>query len=188
MIARSHARAQTEPAGAAPTLRRPFRIGHGYDIHRLQPGGKRCSAASSSSDQISPIAHSDGDVVIHAMVDATARRAWGGATSASMFPDTRCCSGKAPPAGSFFENVTLKVREAGYRVVNADVTILAENAEDRPAQIRDDRNASRAVSAVTRRQYKGRDERRLRRCRPRRSRSPRTPSCCSPGEMTSRSE
>src|SRR5438046_7071314 len=53
---------------AAPTA--PFLIGHGYDIHRLQPGGKLTVCGVVVSDEMSAIAHSDGDVAYHAIVDA----------------------------------------------------------------------------------------------------------------------
>ena len=47
-----------------------FRIGHGYDLHRLQAGGQLVLGGVVVSSEISPVAHSDGDVVIHALVDA----------------------------------------------------------------------------------------------------------------------
>ena len=46
------------------------RIGHGYDIHRLQAGGKLVLGGVLVAEGISPVAHSDGDVVIHALADA----------------------------------------------------------------------------------------------------------------------
>ena len=47
-----------------------FRIGHGYDVHRLQKGGTLWLGGVAISDELSAIAHSDGDVAIHALVDA----------------------------------------------------------------------------------------------------------------------
>src|SRR3954464_14191919 len=47
-----------------------FRIGHGYDLHRLQVGGRLMLAGIEVAQNLSPIAHSDGDVVLHAVVDA----------------------------------------------------------------------------------------------------------------------
>ena len=46
------------------------RIGHGYDLHRLEPGPRLVLAGVSVSEDIRPVAHSDGDVVLHALVDA----------------------------------------------------------------------------------------------------------------------
>ncbi len=65
----------------------PFRIGHGYDIHRLQPGGKLVLAGVTVATDLSPIAHSDGDVVLHALVDALlGAMGWG--DIGEMFPNT----------------------------------------------------------------------------------------------------
>src|SRR5581483_10611077 len=61
-----------------PTSIIPFRVGHGYDIHKLQSGGKLFLGGVCVSDQISPIAYSDGDVAIHALIDAIlGAMAWG---------------------------------------------------------------------------------------------------------------
>jgi 2-C-methyl-D-erythritol 2,4-cyclodiphosphate synthase len=46
-----------------------LRIGHGYDIHRLQSGGKLVLAGVEVAGDLSPVAHSDGDVVLHAVVE-----------------------------------------------------------------------------------------------------------------------
>lgn len=102
----------------------PFRIGHGYDLHRLQPGGKLMLAGIEVSQTLSPIAHSDGDVVIHALVDALlGALAWG--DIGELFPNTDP-QWKDAPSRVFLEHVYAKVRAEGYSLVNADVTILAE--------------------------------------------------------------
>ena len=64
-----------------------LRIGHGYDIHRLQPGGKLTLCGVVVSDEMSPIAHSDGDVVYHALVDAVLG-AMGMGDIGESFPNT----------------------------------------------------------------------------------------------------
>src|SRR3954471_8062748 len=72
------------PDRVAPT---PFRIGHGYDLHRLKKGGRLMLAGVLVSEEVGPIAHSDGDVVIHAVVDALlGAMAWG--DIGQHFPDT----------------------------------------------------------------------------------------------------
>ena len=48
----------------------PFRVGHGYDLHRLRQGGTLMLGGVAVSTELSPVAHSDGDVVLHAIVDA----------------------------------------------------------------------------------------------------------------------
>ena len=101
-----------------------FRIGHGYDLHRLQPGGQLLLGGVVVSTDLSPIAHSDGDVVIHALVDALlGAMGWG--DIGEHFPDTDPQWENAP-SRLFLEEVLKKVWTAGFALVNADVTILAE--------------------------------------------------------------
>jgi 2-C-methyl-D-erythritol 2,4-cyclodiphosphate synthase len=99
-------------------------IGHGYDIHRLQSGGKLVLAGVTVSGQISPIAHSDGDVVIHAVVDALLG-AMGLGDIGEMFPNTDP-RWKGAASRVFLEAAYARVRQAEYHLVNLDATILAE--------------------------------------------------------------
>jgi 2-C-methyl-D-erythritol 2,4-cyclodiphosphate synthase len=102
----------------------PFRIGHGYDLHRLQPGGKLILGGIEVTDTLSPIAHSDGDVVLHALVDALlGAMGWG--DIGELFPNTDE-RWRNSASRVFVEEVFARVHSAGYRVLNCDVTILAE--------------------------------------------------------------
>ena len=108
----------------------PFRIGHGYDLHRLQPGGRLLLAGIVVSDQISPVAHSDGDVVLHALVDALlGAMGWG--DIGEHFPDTDL-KWKGAASRVFVETVYAQVRQAGYELLNLDVTLLAEKPKIKP--------------------------------------------------------
>jgi 2-C-methyl-D-erythritol 2,4-cyclodiphosphate synthase len=102
----------------------PFLIGHGYDLHRLQSGGTLMLGGVAVSNELSPIAHSDGDVVLHALVDAILG-ALGQGDIGEHFPDT---DPKWHNAASrhFLKHAVDLARQAGYGVSNADVTILAE--------------------------------------------------------------
>ena len=101
-----------------------MRIGHGYDLHRLQPGGKLMLGGIEVAADLSPIAHSDGDVVIHALVDALlGAMGWG--DIGELFPNTDP-RWKASPSVVFLDHVYEKVRAANYHLVNADITVLAE--------------------------------------------------------------
>jgi 2-C-methyl-D-erythritol 2,4-cyclodiphosphate synthase len=102
----------------------PFRIGQGYDIHRLQSGGKLVLAGIEVAQGISPIAHSDGDVVFHAVVDALLG-AIGQGDIGEKFPNTDP-RWKGAASRLFVEEAMREVRGVGYRVVNVDVTVLAE--------------------------------------------------------------
>jgi len=127
-------KAAADAASAPPETRRsPFRIGHGYDIHRLQPGGKLVLAGVVVSEEFSPIAHSDGDVVIHALVDGLlGAMAWG--DIGQMFPDSDP-QWKGAASRIFLETVYRKVRQSGYELVNVDVTIQAERPRLAPFKL-----------------------------------------------------
>jgi 2-C-methyl-D-erythritol 2,4-cyclodiphosphate synthase len=105
-------------------LNLPFRIGHGYDLHRLQAGGRLMLGGVAVASDLSPVAHSDGDVVLHALVDALlGAMGWG--DIGELFPnnDDRW---KDAASKLFVDTVFAKIVKAGYRVGNVDVTILAE--------------------------------------------------------------
>lgn len=101
-----------------------FRIGHGYDIHRLQQGGRTILAGVEVSSDISPIAHSDGDVVIHALVDALlGALALGDIGEHYSDKDPRW---KGAASSIFLTDTMRRVEDAGFHVGNVDITIMAE--------------------------------------------------------------
>jgi 2-C-methyl-D-erythritol 2,4-cyclodiphosphate synthase len=108
----------------------PFRIGHGYDIHPLQSGGRLMVGGVAVSEEMSAVAHSDGDVLIHALVDAMLG-AIGGGDIGEMFPNTDP-RWKGAESRVFLELVVARVHAEGYRIVNADATILAEQPKMKP--------------------------------------------------------
>ena len=109
------------PDGVTPL---PFRVGHGYDLHRLQAGGRLVLGGIAVSETISPIAHSDGDVVIHAIVDALlGAMGWGDIGEHFSDRDPRW---KGAASAVFLETVCNELSRFDYHVLNTDVTILAE--------------------------------------------------------------
>ena len=107
-----------------------FRIGHGYDLHRLKANGTLMLGGVAVSSEVSPVAHSDGDVVLHALVDAL-MGAMGWGDIGQRFPNTDA-KWKDAPSRVFVEDVYAQVRREGFRVVNVDVTILAERPKLSP--------------------------------------------------------
>jgi 2-C-methyl-D-erythritol 2,4-cyclodiphosphate synthase len=102
----------------------PYRIGHGYDLHRIKAGGTLMMGGVCVADAISTVAHSDGDVALHALVDALlGAMGWG--DIGELFPNT---DPKWKDAASwvFVKEVFGRVQSAGYCVLNCDITILAE--------------------------------------------------------------
>src|SRR5687767_5473817 len=101
-----------------------MRVGHGYDLHRLQAGPRLVLAGVVVSEEVRPVAHSDGDVVLHALVDALlGAMGWGDIGEHFNNADPRW---KDAPSKLFVETVYARITAAGYAVCNADVTILAE--------------------------------------------------------------
>src|SRR5215207_6722421 len=98
----------------------PYLIGHGYDLHRLQPGGRLMLAGVEVSTDVSPVSHSDGDVVLHALVDAILG-ALGQGDIGEHFPDTDP-KWKAAASRLFLEHAVALAKTAGYQVSKADVT------------------------------------------------------------------
>jgi 2-C-methyl-D-erythritol 4-phosphate cytidylyltransferase/2-C-methyl-D-erythritol 2,4-cyclodiphosphate synthase len=101
-----------------------FRIGMGHDIHRLQPGGKLVVAGVVVSEEMSAVAHSDGDVAIHALVDALLG-AIGAGDIGEHFPNTDP-RWRNVPSRVFLDHAMSLVRSAGYSVGNVDLLVLAE--------------------------------------------------------------
>lgn len=108
----------------------PYRIGHGYDLHRLQAGGRLMLGGIAAADDISPVAHSDGDVVLHALVDAILG-AIGQGDIGEHFPNTDERWHNAE-SRVFLEHAVACAHKAGYAIGNVDVTILAERPRIKP--------------------------------------------------------
>lgn len=105
-------------------------IGHGYDIHRIAGGGRLVLAGVVVSQEMSAIAHSDGDVAIHALVDAIlGAMGWG--DIGEHFPDTDA-RWKGADSSVFLKTVCARLKDGGFMVENADITILAERPKLRP--------------------------------------------------------
>jgi 2-C-methyl-D-erythritol 2,4-cyclodiphosphate synthase len=109
---------------ATPDRPRHPRIGHGYDLHRLEPGGQLVLGGVVVARDVRPVAHSDGDVVLHAVVDALlGAMGWGDIGELFANDDPRW---RDAASGIFVAEVMSRVTAAGYAVGNCDVTILAE--------------------------------------------------------------
>ena len=102
-----------------------FRIGHGHDVHRIRSGGEMKLAGVVVATDRSFIAHSDGDVAIHAVVDAMLG-ALGRGDIGRHFPNTDP-RWKDCDSATFLREAVRLAGEAGLAVVNLDVTILAES-------------------------------------------------------------
>jgi len=103
----------------------PFRVGHGFDLHRLESGGKPFYLFGVEIEHDhGPVAHSDGDAGLHAVTDAILG-ALGEPDIGQIFPDS---SPKWVDAKSsiFVREAVARMQSAGYEVGNLDVTVILE--------------------------------------------------------------
>jgi 2-C-methyl-D-erythritol 2,4-cyclodiphosphate synthase len=107
-----------------------MRIGHGYDVHAFGEGNKLVLGGVSIPYHQSFIAHSDGDVLIHALIDALLGALALGDIG-QHFPDTDQ-QWKGADSRQLLAQVVLMMEEKGYQLGNADITIVAEQPKMLP--------------------------------------------------------
>ncbi|MCC6426954.1 MAG: 2-C-methyl-D-erythritol 2,4-cyclodiphosphate synthase [Phycisphaerales bacterium] len=113
-----------------------LRIGHGYDLHRLEPlapagAGKPLIIGGVRLDSTrGPIAHSDGDAVYHAITDAIL-----GALAmpdiGQLFPDTDPRH-ESQDSEVFLREAIRRARLTGYTIANIDATVILEQPKIGP--------------------------------------------------------
>ncbi|HKM38230.1 MAG TPA: 2-C-methyl-D-erythritol 2,4-cyclodiphosphate synthase [Thiopseudomonas sp.] len=101
-----------------------MRIGHGYDVHRFQPGDFITLGGVQIAHNKSFVAHSDGDVLLHALTDALLGAAALGDIG-QHFPDTDPAYTGAD-SRDLLRNVLALLKQAGWAVANVDTTVLAQ--------------------------------------------------------------
>ena len=107
-----------------------MRIGHGYDTHRFVEGRPLVLGGVNVPHDMGLLAHSDGDVVIHALCDALLGAAALGDIGAH-FPDSNR-EFKNIDSRILLRQVQLLLAEKSYTLVNADITIIAEEPRMAP--------------------------------------------------------
>lgn len=106
------------------TEQRKMRIGQGFDVHAFGPGEHVMLGGVRIAHSNGVVAHSDGDVVIHALCDALLG-ALGEGDIGRLFPDTDP-KFRGMDSRVFLREVAVRMRAAGMALVNADITVLAE--------------------------------------------------------------
>ena len=107
-----------------------FRIGLGFDNHRLIQGRPFLLGGVEIPSPVGEEAHSDGDVLLHALCDALLGSV-GKGDIGEHFPDTDP-RWKGQASSLFLERTAALVHESGYRLVNLDATILLEKVKLSP--------------------------------------------------------
>ena len=124
-----------------------FRIGNGYDVHLLAPGLPLFLGGVKIPHTKGCVAHSDGDVALHALCDALL-----GALALGdighHFPDTSA-EFKGSDSKILLERSYRLVLDKGYRLVNADITILLQKPKVAPFIEKMRRSIAETISRVS---------------------------------------
>lgn len=121
---------------AATPIEPPYRVGHGYDLHRMEPlppagrgrplmlGGVRLDAPEVGGHRVGPVGHSDADALLHAVTDALL-----GALAlpdiGQLFPD-HDPRHESADSRAFLAHAAAMVAQRGYAVANLDATVILE--------------------------------------------------------------
>jgi len=123
-----------------------MRIGSGYDVHRLVEGRKLILCGVDVPHDRGLDGHSDADVAVHALMDALLG-ALGEGDIGRHFPDNDP-QYKGADSMLLLEKVMQRVRERGFRVGNADVTIVAQKPKLAPYIAQMNENIARALGVA----------------------------------------
>ena len=101
-----------------------FRIGHGFDVHKLVPDRKLILAGAEIPYELGLLGHSDADVLTHALMDAMLGACALGDIG-HLFPDTDDAYLGADSMKLLAE-VVRATGEAGFEMSNCDVTVICQ--------------------------------------------------------------
>ena len=101
-----------------------IRAGTGYDIHRLETGEGLFIGGIKVNDHLRFVAHSDGDVLLHALIDSLLG-ASGQPDIGELYPDTDSRY-QGIPSSRLLKDTLQRLDSQGFRLVNMDCTIVAQ--------------------------------------------------------------
>ena len=105
-------------------MRHPYRIGSGFDVHRLVEGRKCIICGVEIEHHLGLLGHSDADVALHALTDALLGAAALGDIG-KHFPDTDP-RWEGADSRKLLRGALDIIREKGFEPVNVDITIIAQ--------------------------------------------------------------
>ncbi|XP_013688463.1 2-C-methyl-D-erythritol 2,4-cyclodiphosphate synthase, chloroplastic isoform X2 [Brassica napus] len=108
----------------------PFRVGHGFDLHRLERGYPLIIGGIDIPHDRGCEAHSDGDVLLHCVVDAILG-ALGLPDIGQIFPDSDP-KWKGAASSVFIKEAVRLMDEAGYEIGNLDATLILQRPKISP--------------------------------------------------------
>lgn len=106
------------------SFRKVLMVGFGFDSHRLVEGRKLLIGGVLIESPVGALAHSDGDVLLHALCDALLGAA-GMGDIGMYFPDSDL-SFKDADSSIFVKQIVGKLSENLYKIINIDATIILE--------------------------------------------------------------
>ncbi len=109
-----------DPMTAPPV----FRIGQGYDVHRLETGEELWLCGVQIPHDMGLSGHSDADVALHAITDAVLG-AIGAGDIGTHFPPSDP-QWRGARSARFLEHAVTLARDAGYKIGNVDLTLICE--------------------------------------------------------------
>ena len=110
-----------------PCLHAPKPItltGHGFDVHRFCHNKQMVLGGVKIDSELGFEAHSDGDVALHALIDALLGAA-GAGDIGELYPDTDMAN-KDIDSKKMLKEVVAFIRSTGFEIVNVDITIMAQ--------------------------------------------------------------
>jgi 2-C-methyl-D-erythritol 4-phosphate cytidylyltransferase/2-C-methyl-D-erythritol 2,4-cyclodiphosphate synthase len=125
----------------------PLRIGNGYDLHRLVAGRPLILGGVTIPFEKGLQGHSDADAVCHAVTDAILGAA-GSGDIGRHFPDTDP-AWKGANSVELLRQAMVIVRDAGYAIVNVDVTVIAQRPKLSPHAEAMQRNLADALGIAS---------------------------------------
>jgi 2-C-methyl-D-erythritol 2,4-cyclodiphosphate synthase len=120
-----------------------IRSGIGYDIHRLVPGDGLMLGGIKVSTTLKAEAHSDGDVLIHSLIDALLG-AMGGPDIGELFPDT-APEYKGIASTELLRRVKAILDDGKVEIMNLDCVVVGEAPKISPYKVEIKRNIARIL-------------------------------------------
>ena len=125
-------------------LKMSYRIGTGFDVHRLQEGRKLILGGVDIPFEKGLLGHSDADVLVHALMDSMLGAAALGDIG-KLFPDTDDRY-RGISSIKLLEQVKDRITEKGYTVVNTDITVVCQRPKLRPFIDEMRKNIAKAIA------------------------------------------
>ena len=128
---------------------REFRIGHGFDVHRLRRGRKLILGGVVIPYRMGLAGHSDADVVCHAVINAVLGAMAEGDIGAH-FPDTDPRY-RGIASTEMLDTVLRLMRRRRFKLINADVTLIAQQPKLAPYYAAMKKNIARRFGVAEKR-------------------------------------